>query len=244
MNRRTFLRSTVAAGALAPALLRSASTPASSIAPKCLRAVATKFELSAPIKSYVAAVTDHWLKVAPYSNPAMLEMFRDRDRLPLRHMEPWAGEFAGKHLTAAVQVYRVSGDPQLRKFIEWFVPQLIAGQAEDGYLGPWAKQNRLTGFAPNIGKNGGGTWDAWGHYHIMLGLLLWHEETGDRAALTSATRIGGTTSRPIGRNRPIKINCLGYDAKQATTIAANRTDVCASATTRIVGIPKIAIDSV
>jgi len=190
MNRRTFLRSTVATGALAPALLRSASMPASTIAPKCSRATTTKFDLGGPVKPYVTGVTDHWLKIAPHSNPAMLEMFRDRDRLPLRHMEPWAGEFAGKHLTAAVQVYRVSGDPQLRKFIEWFVPQLIAGQAEDGYLGPWAKQNRLTGFAPNIGKNGGGTWDAWGHYHIMLGLLLWHEQTGDRAALTSAARIG------------------------------------------------------
>ena len=190
MNRRTFLHSTVAAGALAPALLRSASTPASTIPPKCNRAVTAKFDLGGSVKSYVAAVTDHWLKIAPHSNPAMLEMFRDRDRLPLRHMEPWAGEFAGKHLTAAVQVYRVSGDPQLRKFIEWFVPQLIAGQAEDGYLGPWAKRNRLTGFAPNIGKNGGGTWDAWGHYHIMLGLLLWHEQTGDRPSLASAARIG------------------------------------------------------
>ena len=117
MNRRTFLRSTVAAGALAPALLRSAPTPPSTPAPKCNRALATKFDLNGPVKPYVTGVTDRWLKIAPYSNPAMLEMFRDRDRLPLRHMEPWAGEFAGKHLTAAVQVYRVSGDPQLRKFI-------------------------------------------------------------------------------------------------------------------------------
>jgi DUF1680 family protein len=189
MNRRAFIRSTVAAGALAPTLLRAASSQPSTIAPKCNRAVTTKFELTGPVKPYVTGVVDQWLKIAPHSNPAILEMFRDRDRLPLRQMEPWAGEFAGKYLTAAVQVYRISGDPQLRKAIEWFVPQLIAGQAEDGYLGPWPKPNRLTGSAPNVGSKGGPTWDAWGHYHAMLGLLLWHEQSGDRAALDSAARI-------------------------------------------------------
>jgi uncharacterized protein len=189
MNRRAFLHSTIAAGALAPTLLRAASPQPSSINPKCSRAVTTKFELAGPAKPYVTGVIDQWLKIAPHSNPAILEMFRDRDRLPLRQMEPWAGEFAGKYLTAAVQVYRISGDPQLRKAIEWFVPQVIAGQAEDGYLGPWPKQNRLTGSAPNVGSKGGPTWDAWGHYHTMLGLLLWHEQSSDRAALDSAARI-------------------------------------------------------
>src|SRR5262249_38088795 len=60
----------------------------------------------------------------------------------------------------------------------------------DGYLGPWPKENRLTGHAPNAGPKGGDTWDAWGHYHIMIGLLLWHEDTRDVAALTCARRIG------------------------------------------------------
>src|SRR5688572_921053 len=121
MNRRTFLRPTIAARALAPTLPCPASTPASTIAPQRIRPATKKFDLAGPVKPYLTGVVDHWLKIAPHSNPAMLEMFRDRDRLPLRHMEPWAGEFAGKHLTAAVQVYRVSSNPELRRFIEWFV---------------------------------------------------------------------------------------------------------------------------
>jgi uncharacterized protein len=190
MNRREFIQSTVAAGVLGPTLLGAAKAPADSTLPKCTRALTSRFELQGPVRHYVSGVIEQWLRVAPRSNPAMLEMFRDRDRLPLRHMEPWAGEFAGKYLTSAVQVYRVSHDAELRRAIEWFVPELVASQAEDGYLGPWAKQNRLTGFAPNIGKNGGGTWDAWGHYHVMLGLLLWHEESDDPTALGCAARIG------------------------------------------------------
>jgi hypothetical protein len=66
------------------------------------------------------------LKVAPRSNPAMLEIFRDRDRKPLRDMVPWAGEFAGKHLVSSVQVWCVTGDPELKTSIQDFVYRLVA----------------------------------------------------------------------------------------------------------------------
>ena len=138
-------------------------------------------------------MTEQWLLVAPRSNPAMLEMFRDRDRRPLRHMVPWAGEFAGKYLTHAVQICRMTGDPALKAHLRWFVNELTSLQDRDGYLGPWPRECRLTGRAPNAGKADGGpypTWDAWGHYHIMLGLLFWHGLTRDRRALSCARRIG------------------------------------------------------
>src|SRR5262249_42427928 len=136
-------------------------------------------------------VTQQWLLVAPDANPAMLEMFRDRDRQPLRALEPWAGGFAGKYLTGAVQVYRVTHDPALKTYLSAFVTELCSLQAEDGYLGPWPKTSRLTGTAPNVGRGAPGqTWDAWGHYHVMVGLLTWWEETGDPQALRCAARIG------------------------------------------------------
>lgn len=144
-----------------------------------------RFEIRGFLGDYLAAVTDQWLLVAPQANPAMLEMFRDRDNAPLRDMQPWAGEFAGKYLTAAVQVLRVTGDPRLRKALKDFVSRLIGFQDQDGYLGPWPKECRLTNSYPGFGV----VWDTWGHYHIMLGLLLWHEEAGDRQALECAARI-------------------------------------------------------
>lgn len=193
--RRDFLKTATVLGACCAASdVFSRSWPtaidAASAAGRCHRVPGTRIELGGRVHDYLSAVTEQWLKIAPLSNPAMLEMFRDRDRQPLRDLVPWAGEFAGKYLTSAVQVWRVTGDASLKRTIAQFVERLVMRQDADGYLGPWPKESRLTGRAPNAGPKGGDTWDAWGHYHIMVGLLLWHEESGDGAALACARRIG------------------------------------------------------
>ncbi|HVY72157.1 MAG TPA: beta-L-arabinofuranosidase domain-containing protein, partial [Verrucomicrobiae bacterium] len=90
---------------------------------------------------------------------------------------PWAGEFVGKDLISAVQALRLSENPALRKQVAEVVAELVATQAEDGYLGPFPKAARLRG-----------NWDLWGHHHCIEGLLLWHEQTGDNAALACARR--------------------------------------------------------
>jgi DUF1680 family protein len=138
------------------------------------------------VHDYITAATDNWLLRAPIDNPAMLDMFRDRDKQPYRDLLPWSGEFAGKYLTAGTQVLRLTNDPLLRAHLQKFVDELVTLQDTDGYLGPFPRDSRLTGKAPNSP----GTWDAWGHYHIMLGLLLWHDLAADAKALTCARRIG------------------------------------------------------
>jgi len=125
--------------------------------------------------------------VAPDSNPGMLEIIRDRDRTPPRDMVPWAGEFAGKYLTGAVQVLRVTGDPVLRDYLITFVSEFISLQDTDGYLGPWPRDCHLTNHVPHAPHD---TWDTWGHYHAMLGLILWYETTGEIDALACAERVG------------------------------------------------------
>ena len=109
----------------------------------------------------------------------MLEMFRDRDRLPRRDLLPWSGEFAGKYLISAVQALRITKDRRLKTMLQDFVADLAACQDKDGDLGPWPREMRLLG---------PGLWDLWGHYHCMLGLYLWHRQTGDRAALAACRR--------------------------------------------------------
>ena len=153
--------------------------------PTCDRIPKARLQFNGFVQNYLQGIIEQWLLVAPRANPAMLEMFRDRDATPLREMVPWAGEFAGKYLTGAVQILRATGDPSLKAWLREFVPRLLAFQDTDGYLGPWPRPCRLT----NKNSQGGRTWDTWSHYHLILGLLLWHEETGDKNALASARRM-------------------------------------------------------
>src|SRR3954447_18203143 len=171
--------------------------------PPLERARALRLDLGGITRGYLDAVTTNWLLPAPHANPAMLAMFADRDRPPYRDLLPWSGEFAGKYLTGATQVMNTTGDPALRSHLGHFVAELVTLQDTDGYLGPFPKGHRLTGSAPNIGGKAGGTWDAWGHYHTMLGLLVGHEAPGDPAALAAARRIGDLfCDRFLGDKRP------------------------------------------
>ena len=172
---------------LVPVVAAAAAEPvALATAPVQNRAPGVKYDLGGPVGRHVRAVEDNWLKVAPAANPAILEMFATRDQQPYRSLLPWSGEFAGKYLTGSVQVIRLTGDAAFRDRLGEFVGRFVAHQDTDGYLGPFPKDSRLTGKSPNSGD----TWDAWGHYHAMLGLLLWHEDTGDERAMIAARRIG------------------------------------------------------
>ncbi len=136
-----------------------------------------RFEFNGIIGERVEANIDAWLLRAPAANPGMLEMFRSRDRQPAPSLVPWAGEFAGKYLLSCVQALRMSARPELRRHVGEFVAQLIATQAEDGYLGPFPKGRRLLG-----------EWDLWGHYHVMQGLVAWRDLSGEETALLAARK--------------------------------------------------------
>lgn len=197
------MKSQVLLGALAVATIFAGRAARADDRPQAERPPGVRFALKGPVGDALRDVTANWLMEAPAANPAMLGMFRDRDRMPLRDLLPWSGEFAGKYLAGATQVLLVRDDPGLERLLTRFVAELIALQDDDGYLGPFPKANRLTGTAPNIDGKDGSSWDAWGHYHIMLGLLLWEERTGDPPALAAAARIGDLLcDRFLGEGRP------------------------------------------
>jgi DUF1680 family protein len=164
------------------------------------RARDAQFDFRGVIGKRIRASQQNWLLTAPDANPMMLQMFRDRDRHPVRDLVPWAGEFAGKYLISAVQGYRLTRDQRLQEHVDRFVWELIDTQAEDGYLGAFPRSYRLTGRTIKSNSEEGFTWDAWNHYHVMLGLLLWHEETGDEAALAACRKVA-----------PIHVFCLLYE---------------------------------
>ena len=109
---------------------------------------------------------------APGDNPGLLGMFAARDDSSAPNLVPWAGEFIGKYLLSAIQALRYSDNAALRAQTANLVSETISYQADDGYLGPFPKNVRLK-------EN----WDLWGHYHLILAFLLWHDETADSCAL-------------------------------------------------------------
>lgn len=166
----------------------------------------SSYQFDGVIAEYIQGVTNNWLKVAPRANPAMLEMLRDRDRVPRRDILYFSGEFAGKYLTSAVQVLRLTHDQELRAFLQSFVDELVSIQAADGYLGPYPQEVQLTNRLPEGETNAlnGQVWDTWGHYHLMLGLLLWYEDTRDAQALRAVRKMGDLLcdkflNAPMGR---------------------------------------------
>ena len=121
---------------------------------------------------------EQWLLPAPYANPGMLEMFaRRNDKHQI--IVKWYGEFAGKYLTNAALCYQMSRDERLLGAINYVVSQLAKYQDTDGYIGVWPDHLKLKGLAPGrLGE----IWDAWGHYHTMLGLYYCYHITGNTQA--------------------------------------------------------------
>ena len=105
---------------------------------------------------------------------------------PTPNLVPWAGEFVGKYLISAIQALRMTERPELRALVTQTIAELISTQADDGYLGPFPREMRLRG-----------NWDLWGHYHVMLALLMWHEMTGDPDALKACQRAADLVARPF-----------------------------------------------
>lgn len=121
---------------------------------------------------------ENWEMRAPDSNPALVEMFYDRDRKPDRNLLPWSGEFVGKYLCASILSYRILKDPRQKVMIDRVTRALMDSQGTDGYLGPFDQKNRLTG------QN----WDIWGHYWAIRALLMYYQEFDSAEALQAATR--------------------------------------------------------
>ena len=96
---------------------------------------------------------------------------------------PWIGEHVGKWLHAATLAWAYTGDPALRAKLDRVVAELVAAQEPDGYLGTYVPEKRF-------GLYDGADWDVWSHKYNLIGLLTYHQYTGNEAALGAARKIG------------------------------------------------------
>jgi len=173
--------------------------PEEKVGPMLSPAREAAFELDGYLRKRIDKCIQRYFLETPESSPAILQVLRDRDKAPVRDpLVPWAGEFAGKFLTGAELTWRLARDETLRRAIDAFVLDLLACQAPNGYLGPFPAASRLTG----------GNWDVWGHYHCMLGLLLYYEDTGYGPALESCKKMGDLLFETFGPGGP-SLTCDG-----------------------------------
>jgi DUF1680 family protein len=100
--------------------------------------------------------------------------------------QEWIGEHIGKYLDAACNTWRYTHDPRLKTQMDRMARALMATQRPDGYLGTYVDAKRWT------------SWDVWVHKYDLIGLLNYHETTGDAAALRTARRIGDLLSETFG----------------------------------------------
>lgn len=173
----------------------------------------SSWQLTGDTASLLHNLTHRWLIGIRETNPAILEIFRDRDKLPPRDLLAWSGEFAGKYLTSAYYVYQLTHDPELFAYIRTFLDEFITCiDPEDGYWGCYPRECRMSGQNPyhDADDYHSRTWDAWSHYHAMMGTYLWYKETGESRYLSAVEKAASCFMHYFytGRKRLRDMGCM------------------------------------
>ena len=116
----------------------------------------------------------------------LLEGYRKR---PGR--QTWDGEHVGKWLHAATLAWVNTGDPMLRRKLDFVAAELVKCQLRDGYLGTYLDKDRWT------------EWDVWAHKYNLIGLITYMRYTGNQAPLSACRRMADLLCQTFG-DRPGK----------------------------------------
>ncbi|MFM7323058.1 MAG: beta-L-arabinofuranosidase domain-containing protein [Armatimonadota bacterium] len=153
---------------------------------KVLDRVAPRWkDVLAPLPTEAVRV-EGWLgrRIDANADRRLLEADEDGMLAGFKHRpgaQAWIGEHAGKFLHAASLATRNRRLPALAAKRDRVARALIAAQEPDGYLGTYLPDQRF-GLFPNA------DWDVWVHKYCLIGLLAWHEATGDPAGLATCVR--------------------------------------------------------
>jgi len=142
------------------------------------------------LKGYVGERTDQILKkrVLAQDYDSLVEPFRHKTETHL-----WQMEFWGKWMLGAVAAWEYSHDATLMNHMSHSVESLIETQMPNGYIGNYAPDSQLN------------QWDIWGRKYVMLGLLRYHDITGDKKALEAARKEADYLLSQVG---PGKVNIV------------------------------------
>ncbi|MEI8043311.1 MAG: beta-L-arabinofuranosidase domain-containing protein [Verrucomicrobiota bacterium] len=124
---------------------------------------------------------------------------------------PWIGEHIGKWMHAATLAWVYTGDPELRKKLDYAAGELIKAQEADGYLGTYVPELRF-------GLYNKADWDVWSHKYCLIGLLTYYQYTGNEAALEACRKAGDLLVRTFGPDRKSILSAGTHMGMAATSV--------------------------
>lgn len=118
----------------------------------------------------------------------------------------WQTEFWGKWFTSAVLAYRYRPEPGLKAKLDRAVADLLATQTPDGYIGNYSDEKRLE------------QWDIWGRKYCLLGLLAYHDLTGDPKPLAASRRLADHLLRELTERNRLIVKQGNHRGMAATSV--------------------------
>jgi DUF1680 family protein len=100
--------------------------------------------------------------------------------------QEWDGEHVGNWLHAATLAWVYTGDPELRKKLDYTATELVKCQLEDGYLGTYTNEKRWT------------DWDVWAHKYNLIGLVTYIRHTGNMDVLPACRKLADLLCNTFG----------------------------------------------
>lgn len=135
------------------------------------------------------------------SIPDLVNPFKERNETRF-----WQSEFWGKWFTSAALSWRYAGDPGEKARLDEAVAGLLATQTPDGYIGNYTPEAQTK------------QWDIWGRKYVMLGLLAYHDLTGDAKALAAAVREADFTIQELQSKNLNIVACGNWTGMAASSI--------------------------
>ena len=131
----------------------------------------------------------------------LVEPFRHKNETRL-----WQSEFWGKWMLGAVASWEYKHDAELMAILDQAVINLLETQLPDGYIGNYPPENQLI------------QWDIWGRKYTLLGLLRYHDISGNKKALKAARNLADHLMTQLGPGKTNIIQTGNYHGMASSSI--------------------------
>ena len=135
------------------------------------------------------------IRVLPsWNNGQLIKMFSVEERTKNTTTD-WYGEHGGKWLYTAALAAQRTGDTELKALLFKTADYLVNTQEEDGYLGSYSTELRITNNGSKLHKR---SWDTWALSCMIMGLLEVDRYFPNTSYRNAATRIGELLLKTFG----------------------------------------------